>query len=176
MMQLRFLYHDVLRLVGRKKVRFLYFFLTRTFAGVFIYRIERLFFLIFKDLYPGIRLLFLPLILLFQSYSNIDIHYKANIAGGLLILHPAVGCVISGQAKIGKNLTVTGGNVIGITKTKKGHFIIGNNCTLGANATIMGPLCLKDYITIGANACVTKSFDKNNMTLVGVPARAIKGQ
>ncbi|GGZ80977.1 serine acetyltransferase [Algibacter mikhailovii] len=175
MIQLKFLSQDVLRLIGKRKVRYLYFFFTRGFAGVLLYRMERLCYLIFKDLYPGIRLLFLPIILLFQSYSNIDIHYKANIAGGLLVLHPSVGCVISGQAMIGSNLTVTGGNVIGINKSKKGIFSIGNNCTLGANATIIGPLVINNNVRIGANACVTKSFDKSNIVLVGVPAKELIG-
>lgn len=31
-----------------------------------------------------------------------DIHYKADIKGGLLVLHPSVGCVISGQSIIGE--------------------------------------------------------------------------
>ncbi|WP_298533210.1 DapH/DapD/GlmU-related protein [uncultured Algibacter sp.] len=174
MIQLKFLSQDVLRLIGKRKVRYLYFVFTRGFAGVLLYRMERLCYLIFKDLYPGIRLLFLPLILLLQSYSNIDIHYKANIAGGLLVLHPSVGCVISGQVKIGSNLTITGGNVIGVNKTKKGVYSIGNHCTLGANATIIGPLSIEDRVTVGANACVTKSFNQSHIILAGVPAKELK--
>ncbi|WP_235835834.1 serine O-acetyltransferase [Cognatitamlana onchidii] len=142
--------------------------------GVLLYRTERMLFLNFKKVYPGLRLLFLPIILLFQAYSNIDIHYKANISGGLLILHPSVGCVISGQAEIGRNLTLTGGNIIGLNKHKQGYFKLGDNCSLGANATIIGPLIIGDYVSIGANACVTKSFDKSNVTLIGVPAKEMK--
>ena len=95
-------------------------------------------------------------------YSNLDIHYKADIKGGLLVLHPSVGIVISGQAKIGKNLTLTGGNVIGAKrKTKKGEFEIGDNCNFGANATLIGPVVIANNISIGASACVIKNCLNN---------------
>lgn len=109
-------------------------------------------------------------------YSNLDIHYKADIKGGLLILHPAVGVVISGQAVIGENLTLTGGNIIGAKKNcEAGSFKIGDNCSFGANATLIGPLIIGNNIQIGASACVVKSFKQDNLMLVGVPAE-IKNQ
>ena len=92
----------------------------------------------------------------------------------MLILHPSVGCVISGQSIIGENLTLTGGNIIGLKKIKgKEEFRIGNNCSLGANATIIGPLILGNNIKIGASACVVRSCVNDNSTLVGVPAYEI---
>ncbi|MFY7741090.1 MAG: DapH/DapD/GlmU-related protein [Flavobacterium sp.] len=109
-----------------------------------------------------------------QAYSNIDIHYKADIKGGLLILHPSMGITISGMANIGENLTLTGGNVIGISKKcELDTFRIGDNCNLGANAVILGPIIIGNNITIGALACVTKSFTENNLTLVGSPAQPL---
>ncbi len=171
--QLIFFYKDFIRMLGKNKFRIIYIFITRSFAGVFLYRVERGMFLLMGKSYSYLRLLFLPIILLIQAYSNIDIHYKASIKGGLLILHPSVGCVISAKASIGSNLTITGGNVIGSNKKKRGDFIIGDNCTLGANAVIIGPLELKDNIRIGASCCVTKSFEESNCNLVGVPARVL---
>ena len=107
-------------------------------------------------------------------YSNLDIHYKANIAGGILVLHPSVGVVISGQAVIGKNLTLTGGNVIGVKrKTEKGEFLIGDNCSFGANATLIGPVIIGNNISIGASACVIHNCLMDNSTLVGVPAKQL---
>ena len=107
-------------------------------------------------------------------YSNLEIHYKANIKGGILVLHPSVGVVISGQAIIGKNLTLTGGNIIGVKrKTEKGEFLIGDNCTFGANATLIGPVILSNNISIGASACVVQNCLADNSVLVGVPAKRI---
>ena len=161
-------------MLGKYKVRILHIWLSRVFWGIFIYRIERSLYLLFPKIYGIIRVPFIPIFNLIQSYSNIDIHYKADIKGGLLVLHPSVGIVISGQAKIGKNLTLTGGNVIGVKrKTKKNEFKIGDNCTFGANATLIGPLVIANNISIGASACVTKSCLIEKSILVGVPATRI---
>ena len=127
-----------------------------------------------NNFYGILRIPFLPLIYLFQSYSNIDIHYKAAIKGGLLILHPSLGIVISGQVRIGKNMTLTGGNLIGTKRNcEKGSFVIGDNCTLGGNATLIGPLILSNHIVVGASACVINTCLINNSVLVGVPAKEV---
>ena len=102
-----------------------------------------------------------------------DIHYKAKIQGGLLVLHPAVGIVISAKVTIGRNITLVGGNVIGFGSGDKEEFRIGNNCSLGANAVIIGPLILEDNIKIGASACVVKSCEIKGAILVGVPAKQL---
>lgn len=84
-----------------------------------------------------------------------------------------MGVVINGCCKIGKNLTLVGGNVIGVTrKAKQGDFLIGDNVNVGANACIIGPVKLGDNIKIGALACVVRDAP-SNVTLVGVPARIL---
>ncbi|REE24467.1 serine acetyltransferase [Winogradskyella pacifica] len=175
MSQYRYFKSDVKRMLGKHNIRILHIWLSRCFIGVLLYRLERSLYLTLGKTYPIIRILFLPFILPMQSYSNIDIHYKADIKGGLLILHPSVGCVISGAAYIGENLTLVGGNVIGL---KSGgfseKFIIGDHCSLGANATILGPIKLGNYIEIGASACVVSDFRGDDLTLVGVPAKKIE--
>ncbi len=176
-MKQQFLYfiQDVKRMLGKKKYRVLYIWLNRAFLGVLLYRMERGFFLTFGKPYTVLRILFLPLINMIHAITNIDIHYFSNIGGGLVILHPAIGVVISGKAIIGSNLTLTGGNVIGINKTTKmGTFVIGKNCEVGANAVILGPIMLGDNIKIGALACVTKDCLMPNSILVGVPAQIKK--
>ena len=172
MRQLNYFTYDVKRMLGKHKIRILYVWLSRSFWGILLYRIERSLFLIFGKWYSYFRVPFVPLINLIQAYSNIDIHYKAVIKGGISILHPSVGIVISGQSSIGKNITLTGGNVIGVhKKCEPGTFVIGNNCSLGANATIIGPVILADYTTIGASACVVNDCVTTHCVLVGVPAK-----
>lgn len=161
-------------MLGKSKSRILYMWCSRPFVGIFMYRLERTFFMIFGKAYPFIRVLFLPVLYLMQAYSNFDLHYKADIKGGILVLHCSNGVVVAGGAIIGSNLTLTGGNIIGITKRFKiGDFVVGDNCSLGANAVIIGPLQLGSNVKIGASACVTKSFTDSNITLVGVPAKII---
>ena len=169
MSQLNFFKKDLIRMLGKEKWRIFILFFSKAFLGLFWYRIDRSLYLLLGKKYRFFRLIFTPLFYLLQAYTNIDIHYEATIGPGILILHPSVGIVISGQAKIGANLTLTGGNVIGMS-SKKGFYIIGNNCSLGANACIIGPLKLGDNISIGAMACVIKTYDADNLTLVSVPA------
>lgn len=172
MEQWNFFFKDISRIVGKKKYRFLIVFFTRAFWGLFLYRLERFGFLIFGKFYSIIRLPFIPFFVLIQSFSNIDIHYKANVKGGILILHPSLGLVISGLATMGKNCTFVGGNVVGFTeKSNNQKFIIGDNCSMGANSVILGPILLGNNITIGALACVVKNCEIDNKTLVGVPAK-----
>lgn len=169
--QFSYFLQDISRIIGKKKYRILLVIFTRSFWGLFSYRMERSGYLLLGRFYPIIRLPFVPLLVILQSFSNIDIHYQANIKGGLLILHPSVGIVVSGMSTIGKNLTLTGGNIIGYKgKSKNAPFTIGDNCTLGANATIIGPLVLGDFIMVGASSCVVKSCFNNHQILVGVPA------
>lgn len=173
-MQIRYFLADVNRMLGKQKLRLLYIWLSRSFSGVLCYRLERSLFLLFgPTLYKVIRIPFLPIIYLFHSYSNIDIHYQADIKGGLLILHPALGVVISGRSVIGQNLTLVGGNCIGIQKSTALAFLIGNNCTLGANATVIGPSTLGNNCSVGASACVVHSFEEDHLVLVGVPAKKV---
>ncbi len=174
MLQWKYFFSDISRVLGRKKYRIFIIFFTRSFWGLLSYRFERSLFLFFGKYYAIIRLPFIPLFFIFQVFSNIEIHYKASIEGGILILHPSIGIVISGRAKIGKNLTLVGGNVIGLNEKSEGtFFLIGDNCYMGSNSVILGPIELGNNITIGASSCVVKSFLTENSTLVGVPAKAL---
>jgi len=145
-------------------------------AGVIIsYRLDRFGFLLFKDFWSAIRILFFPLFLILRLLSSgHDIHYAADIGRGLKILHPSLGVVINGKLIAGAHLTLTGGNCLGQRKTLNyGDFVIGDNVSLGANAVVLGPLTLGNDVSIGAGAVVVSSFP-DNVVLVGVPAKAMK--
>jgi len=174
MKQIRYFYADVLRMLGKNKWRILILFLSRIFAGVFWYRVDRSLFLMIGKNYRFFRALLSPVFYLVQAYSNIDIHYESDIGPGLLILHSSGGIVISGNARIGKNLTLSGGNIIGLNKNSTStEFRIGDGCYLGANACVIGPLVLGNKANVGACACVVKSFLDDNLILAGVPAKVL---
>lgn len=173
--QLSFFIQDYKRQTGSKKLRMFYLWLSRASVGIMLYRIERMMFLWFGNVWKVIRVLFLPILFPLYAYSNLEISYTADIGPGISVLHPSMGVVISGFATIGKNLTLTGGNVIGgklEVRNGGGKFMIGDNVNLGANAVILGPVVLGDKITIGALAMVNKDFE-SDCTLVGVPANNI---
>lgn len=176
MNQFKFLFDDINSLLGKNKFRIIMIVFNRAFWGVFSYRIDRFLYMMFKDNYKFIRFFLSPVFYLLQIISNCEIHYKADIQGGINIHHPSLGIVISGKAIIGKKLTLTGGNTIGIKKgSHTTTILIGDNCNLGANACIIGPLKLGNNILVGAMACVVKSFQTDNICLTGVPA-IINGQ
>lgn len=173
--QLKYFRKDLHRMVGKKKFRLLYIWLGRVFWGIYMYRLERGFYELGGRYYEAFRILLLPFINLMQAYTNIEIHYKADIGPGISVLHPALGVVISGHAVVGPELTLTGGNVIGIQgKCKPNELMIGSHCKMGANAVIIGPLQLANFINIGASACVVKDCLEERCSLVGVPAKMIK--
>jgi serine O-acetyltransferase len=126
-------------------------------------------YLAFGKLWKGARILLLPLLNLLYAYANCELHYEATIGPGISILHASTGVVVSARAKIGSNLTLVGGNIIGIREEKKGNLFIGNNCYLGANAVILGPVTIGDNTTIGACALVIENYDGNGV-LTGIPA------
>lgn len=174
MSQFKFFRADVKRMVGRRRIRLVHIWMSRAFWGILSYRLERGLYLMIPNHYGKLRVLLIPLFNLMEMYSNVEIHYEADIKGGLTILHPAMGIVISSQAAIGRNLTLTGGNVIGIKANYHGErFIIGDHCNFGANATLIGPLIMGHHTTIGASACVVNDYPGDHCTLIGVPAKPI---
>ena len=50
---------------------------------------------------------------------------------------------------------------------------IGDNVDIGVGAKIIGDVTIANGIKIGANAVVNKSFNEENITIVGCPARKV---
>lgn len=171
--QLRYFIADYRRAAGKYWFRMLYMWLGGGILGIFFYRFERGLFLTFKRVYPVVNVILYPLHSIIQAYSHLDIHPMAEIGPGLIILHNTMGATINGAAIVGKNLTLTGGNVIGGSKKfQRGDYVLGDNVNLGANAVIIGPVKVGNNVKVGASACVVKDVP-DNVTVVGVPARII---
>lgn len=172
--QARYFIKDVRRIVGKYKIRILHIWLSRVFCGIFLYRLERGLYITIGRPYKYIRVIFIPLFNLMQAYSNLEINYKADIKGGLLVLHASVGCVVSGLAVIGENLTLTGGNIVGgRAGCRRGDLVIGNNCNLGANAVVLGPVTIGNNIEVAASSLVINDCIYDYCLLLGIPAKAI---
>ena len=120
------------------------------------------------------------LILNFYKYKKFKLGLKCNFSiplnvfdKGLSIAH--IGPIIINEyAKIGQNCRIHVGTNIG---TKAGFSnqapTIGDNVYIGPGAKIFGKIKIGNNVAIGANAVVNKSFENDNITIAGVPAKKI---
>jgi serine O-acetyltransferase len=97
---------------------------------------------------------------------NSDVFCK--IPNGLIFPHP-YGIIIHSQTVIGENtivmqqVTMGGKSLVEPT----GAPTLGNNCYVGAGAKILGAVRIGNYVTVGANAVVTKDVPEGSV-VVGV--------
>ena len=80
--------------------------------------------------------------------------------------------VVNKNARIGANCRVHVGVNIGADHKDSGKApVLGDNCYIAPGAKLFGGIVLGNGVKIGANAVVNKSFEGDNLTLVGVPAK-----
>lgn len=82
--------------------------------------------------------------------------------------------VVNPRAKIGKNVNISAGVVIGQENRGKraGTPVIGNQCWIGANAVIVGNIEIGDNVLIAPLSYV--NFDvPSNSIVIGNPAKII---
>lgn len=91
------------------------------------------------------------------------------IGGGLLMAHPYA--TILNAESIGCNFSCLHCTTIG--KTSKGRPVIGDNVSLGANVTIVGPVHIGNNVTVGAGSVIVKDVP-DNCVVVGNPQRIVK--
>ena len=86
---------------------------------------------------------------------------------------------MNGSSKVGKNCQLHGDNCIG--NVGKSDSLtdcpqIGNNVEIGIGAKVLGGITIADNIKIGANAVVTKSFERKELHLLGLQHTNWKGK
>ncbi len=106
--------------------------------------------------------------------TGIEIHPGAQIGRRVFIDH-GDGVVIGETARIGDDVTIYQGVTLGGTgkDTGKRHPNIGNGCTIGAGAKVLGPITIGNNCKVGAGAIVLKDVP-DNCTVVGNPGRIVK--
>jgi serine O-acetyltransferase len=97
---------------------------------------------------------------------------EAEIGPDCELGYGGMGVVIHSQARIGSDVLVSPGVIIGGRSGLPGAPIIGNRVQIGAGAKILGPIRIGDDVLIGANAVVIHDVDPGD-TVVGVPARPL---
>jgi serine acetyltransferase len=172
--QIYFLFYEIRKANNRKWWRWCTCWFTSVVWLIGSYRIGRASYLLFGDFHVVLRFVLSPVLFLLGPWTvRHGIHYRAQIGRGLSVLHPELGVVVSGDAVVGRNLVLTGGNCIGIRRTvRAGEFVIGNGVNLGANAVILGPVHVGNRVKIGAGAVVVHDV-ADSQVVVGVPARPL---
>lgn len=100
---------------------------------------------------------------------NIEIYPHCIIGEDLYIPH-CVGIVIGKTAEIGNKCIIFPNVVIGakyspfsINPNGRRHAKIGDNCTIGAGAKILGNISIGDNVTIAANTIVSIDVPSNSI-------------
>lgn len=130
----------------------------------------------FSDGLGGAKLLYLPGFL-YHYYKFKKLSYtlgftisKNCFGPGLNIKHYG-SVVVNPHTRIGKNCVIH--SCVNIGKTNGKAPVIGDNVYIGPGVKMFGDIKIGSHVTIGANAVVNKSFDKDCITLVGVPAHIV---
>ena len=116
----------------------------------------------------------------YHAYRMFKIGTRCNysigincVGKGLSLAHIGP-VVISNDARIGENCRIHICVNIGTAAGTHGQApVIGDNVYIGPGAKIFGPIKIGNGVAIGANAVVNKSFEEDNVTIAGVPARVI---
>ena len=171
--QFAFLGHELGLLTQGRAGRWLVLFFEPSAGVVISYRLDRSFYLLCGPAWTALRVGALPLFLLLRLLScRHEICFKAQIGRGLQVLHPTLGVVVHGDAIVGQDCILCGGNSLGVRKPmRRGELILGDQVMLGINACVLGPARVGHHVNIGAGAVVVNDLPDNSVA-VGVPARA----
>lgn len=105
--------------------------------------------------------------------TGIEIHPGANIGRRFFIDHGA-GVVIGETAEIGDDVMMYHGVTLGgdSLEDDKRHPTLEDDVTVGANATVLGPITLGHGSSVGSGSVVLESVP-SNCTVVGIPAEIV---
>lgn len=108
---------------------------------------------------------------LVRFWTGVEIHPGATIGRRFFIDH-GMGVVIGETAVVGDDVLVFHGVTLGGTSSvkEKRHPTIGDRVTVGAGASVLGPVTIGADSMIGANAVVVSDAPPRSV-LTGIPAR-----
>jgi serine O-acetyltransferase len=110
-----------------------------------------------------------------RFWTGVEIHPGAKIGRGLFIDH-GMGIVIGQTAVIGDDCVLFHGVTLGGTGKHRGkrHPTLGNNVTIGCQATLLGPLTVGSDVRIGAETVIINHNVPDGCTVVGTPGIIVR--
>jgi serine O-acetyltransferase len=105
--------------------------------------------------------------------TGVEIHPAAEVGERLFIDH-GMGVVVGETADIGDDVLLYHGVTLGgkTMRREKRHPTLEDGVTIGANATLIGPITVGEGASVGAGAVVTKDVPAG-ATVAGNPARRV---
>ncbi|MCH7660265.1 MAG: serine O-acetyltransferase [Euryarchaeota archaeon] len=105
--------------------------------------------------------------------TGVEIHPGADIGRRFFIDH-GMGVVVGETAEIGDDVMLYHGVTLGgdSLEDEKRHPTLEDNTTVGAGATLLGPITVGAGASVGAGSVVLDSVPKN-CTVVGNPAKLV---
>lgn len=113
---------------------------------------------------------------------SVDIDYRAQLAGGLVLVHGA-GVVIGKNVKSMGNLTIYQNVTLGGNRGKTSHHpeygtfdqpIMEDNVVVYGNSMILGPVVIGKASKVGAGTIVLKDVPKNSVVYSDVDIKIIQ--
>lgn len=143
----------------QKKGLAYYLICTSPYRNLYYYRVGRL--------SKYLRFLLWP-------YSNFYIGNMEAFGGRAFVLNHPYSTIINAK-KIGRNFTICQLTTIGNAKHGRNDLVptIGDNVSIGANATIIGDIRIGNNVIIGAGSVVVKDVP-DNCVVAGNPAKIVK--
>lgn len=110
--------------------------------------------------------------------NSVSVYKSLAVSGGCYIQANA-GIEIGEGTIWASNVTMVsqGHDLYDLTRAPEEHvnpIVIGDNCWLGTNVTILPNIKLGDRTVVGSNSVVTKSFPDGYVVIAGSPAKVIK--
>ncbi|HUS67220.1 MAG TPA: hypothetical protein VMZ28_21930 [Kofleriaceae bacterium] len=98
---------------------------------------------------------------------------ETEIGPGTELGYGGIGIIIHSKARLGRDVLVSPGVVIGGRSGLEGAPVIGDRVKIGAGAKVLGPIRIGNGAFIGANAVVIHDVAEGDV-VVGIPARPIE--
>ena len=143
----------------QQKTLLYYLVYTKPYRNLFYFRVGRI---------SRLLRLFLP------NYPSFYIGNITSFGGGAFVLNHPYSTIINAKS-IGRNLTICQLTTIGDARHGRNDLVpsIGDNVSIGANATIIGDVTVGNNVIIGAGSVVVKDVP-DNCVVAGNPAKVIK--
>ena len=101
------------------------------------------------------------------------LHIPLNCCGrGLRIMHTGP-ILMNNRVTVGEDCRFHINTALVAGGTNDDVPTLGNGVVMGIGAVALGGIYIADYIAVGANAVVNKSFTDENITIAGVPAKKV---